>query len=184
MPDMDGHRALRAIGGLVPHLLVNLGGGVDPARMAHEQQQDIVLNRRQVHSLPVQSHGFRLVVHGDGADGQLVGLLLHAAQGGIPAQLGAHTCQHLDGVEWLGDVVVCADVQSQDLVGVLALGGEEDDGNIVLLPELGGGGDAVHLRHHDVHQDKMDGVLAYNLQGLPSGKSLVEAVALGGEVYF
>ena len=113
---------------------------------------------------------------------QRVVLLRAAPQGGVPPELRLDPGQDLDGVEGLGDIVVRPDVETQHLVGVLALGGEQDDGDICALPQLGGGPDAVQARHHHVHEDQVDVVLLHQLQGLQTVVGVVGLVALAGEV--
>ena len=102
----------------------------------------------------------------------------------VPAQVGANTSNNLQRVEGFGDVVVRTHVQPQNLVGVLALGGEADDGHIAQLAQLGGGGDAVHTGHHDVHEHQVELVLLEQVNGLLAGVSTGDAVAFAGEVYF
>ena len=50
----------------------------------------------------------------------------------------------------LGDVIVCAKVQSRHRVRFLSLGGERDDGNVGTPSDLGERGEPVSDRHHDV----------------------------------
>ena len=54
----------------------------------------------------------------------------------IAAELAFDPRDQLKGVEGLGDVVVRAELQPKNFVGVLALRRDEDDGDVVLLPEL------------------------------------------------
>lgn len=55
--------------------------------------------------------------------------------------------------ERLGDVIVGAELQPDDLVGFLQLGGQQNDGSLA-FPSIGADeGVAVHFRHHDVEQD-------------------------------
>ena len=152
--------------------------------MAHEQEPDIVFNRGEVYRFAVHSDGLGLIVQDNPTDHQLAGLLLQAAQCGIPAQLGADPGKDLDGVEGLGDVVVRPHIEPQHLVGILALGSQQDDGYVAFLPQLGGGGDAVHLRHHDIHEDEMELVLVGDLQSLTPRICLKECVAFRGEIDF
>ena len=150
--------------------------------MGHEQAQDVVLDGGEGHRLPVHRHLLGRVVQGDGAYGEQAGALVRPAQGGVPPQLALHPGDDLQGVEGLGDVVVRPDVQSQDLVRVLTFGGEEDDGDVAPLPQLGGGPDAVQLGHHDVHENQVDLVLFHRQQGLLAVVGPQGLVALAGEI--
>ena len=166
---MDRDGALRAVGVLVPHQLVDLRGRKDAVRVAHQQVEDVVLYGRELHRLAVHGDGFLGVVELHAADGdgvlRLLALLL-AAQARIAPQLAPHAGLHLDGVEGLCHVVVRAHVESEHLVGALALGREQYDGYVVLLPQLGCRRDAVHFRHHDVHEHKVDVVLLHAVERL------------------
>ena len=183
---MDGHRVFRTQSGVVPYLLVDLGGGVHPAGIFQKQAQDVVFDGGERHVLPVHRYRLSSVVHNDGAVAQqalLVGLAL-TPQGGVPPQLALHPGQHLNGIERLGDIVVRADVQPQHLVRILTLGGEQDDGDIPLLPELGGGPDAVQLRHHHVHEDQVNVPAAHGGYRLLPIIGLHRLVALTGQIDF
>ena len=150
--------------------------------MGQQQLEHVILDGGESHRLPVHRHPLGPVIHGDGPHGEQAGALVRAPQAGISPQLGLHPGHHLQGVEGLGDIVVRPDVQAQDLVRVLALGGEEDNGHVAPLPQLGGGPDAVQLGHHHVHQDEMDLVLLHSPDGLPAVIGLQGAIALAGEI--
>ena len=173
---MDGHGILHPVGLLPPHGAVDPLGGKDGARVLQEQPQDLILPGGEGHGFPIQGDGLGAVVQGD-APGLEEGGLHHAApQLEVPPQLGLHPGQHLHGVEGLGDVVVRPHVEAQDLVRVLRLGGEEDHRHVGHLPELGHGGDAVQLGHHNVQQHQVDVLLGQDGQGLRpiiGGKDLV-----------
>lgn len=80
------------------------------------------------------------------------------------------------GVKGLCDVVVRADVESQHLVAALALGRKQNDGNVALFAQFRRCGNAVELRHHNVHQNEMDVIFFHSLQRLASIVRLKEAV--------
>ncbi len=103
-------------------------------------------------------------------------------QRGVAAELAFYPGQDLNGVERLGHIVVRPDIEAQDLVRVLALGCEEDDRDILALPELGGGADPVHVGHHHVHEDEMDLPLLHDLQRFQSVVSVIGLVPVAGEV--
>ena len=181
---MHAHRRLRPQRILLPHQLVDLGGGIDASRVLHQQPQDVELDGRERDLVAVDRHALFLLVEHDGADGVDVRLLLFLlrAQLRIAAKLRPDARQHLHGVKGLGDVVVRADVQAQDLVAALALGREQDDGHVALFAQLRRRGDAVELGHHDVHQDQMDVVLLHDLQRLAPVARLKQAVVPAGEI--
>ena len=182
---MDGDRALAAYGVLVPDQLVNLAGRKDAVGVSHEQMQDVVLDRRQADRLAVDGDGLRRVVELHAAYGYhvLLRLRLHAAaEAHIAPQVAPHAGLHLDGVEGLRHVVVRAHVEAQHLVGELALGRQQYDGDVELLAQPGRGREAVHLRHHDVHEHEVDIVLPYALQRLTARRGRKELIVRAREV--
>jgi hypothetical protein len=92
--------------------------------------------------------------------------------------------QHLHGNEGFGDIVIGTHIQAQDLILGFGLGGQKQNGSIGNLPDFCGGGNAVHLGHHDIQQNQMDVVFLNGFQRFFSGKGFVEPVALGGKIYF
>ena len=183
--DVDGHGALTAQGGLLPDGFVEVLGGVDRAGIFHQQVQNGVFRGGQGDCVAVDGDGFGLVVQRNGTDGDDAGVLGGAAaQEGIAAQLAADPGQDLHGDEGLGDVIVGAHIQAQNLILGLGLGSQENDGDVGKFPDLSGGGDAVHLGHHDVQKDQVQILLPGQFQGLPAGGGGEEIVALGGQIYF
>ena len=55
----------------------------------------------------------------------------------------------------LGDVVVRAQLERQNLVDLLILGGQHDDRHAARLADLAAGLDAVEHGQHDVHDDEV-----------------------------
>lgn len=105
-----------------------------------------------------------------------------APQRGVPAELAFTRAKTSMGLKGLDHIVVRPDVEAQDLVRVLAFGCEENDGDILALPELGGGTDPVHVGHHHVHEDEMDLPLLHDLQRFQSVVSVIGLVPVAGEV--
>ena len=117
---MDSHCIVRADGLLVPDVLINLSNGEHPAQVLHQKQQDIILDGRHLHWLPVHCHLLRIVVEHQSAhlvDG--LALRVQAPQGSVPAQIGLHPRHKLQRIEGLGDIIVRTDVQPENLVRVL-----------------------------------------------------------------
>ncbi len=71
--------------------------------------------------------------------------------------------QQLAGVEGLGEVVVRADFEANDLVDIFALGGEHDDGQARPLrrrADLAAHVETVHAGQHQVEQDDVGTALS------------------------
>ena len=85
---------------------------------------------------------------------------------GVPPELGLDPGHQLQGIEGLGDIVVCADGQSHDLVHVPHLGGEHEHRKAVLPADLPAQGEARHVRQHYVQNGQVQPVVPHTGQGL------------------
>ena len=72
------------------------------------------------------------------------------------AQQCADACLELQNVERLCDVVIRTGLQADDLVGILAAGGQHDDGDVRKLADAHTGRQPVHLRHHQIKNDEVE----------------------------
>ncbi len=90
--------------------------------------------------------------------------------------------QQLAHPKRLGDVVISAQLQAQNLVGFFYPGREQDDGRsrlaVVDADEL----IAVHLRHHNVEQDQVGLLVARHVERFASVGCYDDAEALLGQV--
>ncbi len=151
MADMDCDNAAGAIGVLVPDLFINLGRGKYAPGIFHQEFQDIVFAGCQIDNFPVHGNNFCVIIQVYSADDQMGGFFRHAAQRGVPAQLGTYPCQNFDGIEGLCDIIIGANVQPQYLIAVLAFCCQQYNRDIAGFPELRCGRNSVHLWHHDIH---------------------------------
>ena len=123
-------------------------------KFTHAQvQKDREFDRCKDQFASVEPRPVRLAVNGEPADRQLRRRILRPAAhvvAGVPAQLRLHARHELQGIERLGNVVVCPQGQAGDLVGVLYFGREEDHGKIVPAPDLPQQRKPVPVRQHDV----------------------------------
>ena len=76
---------------------------------------------------------------------------------------------------WLGNVIVGAQFEADDAVGIVTLGGQHEHRKIALGADAAQSFQAVQARHHDVEDD--NGVLAR--EGLDDA-----AFAVVGDAYF
>ena len=88
----------------------------------------------------------------------------HHALGATQVRIDAR--HGLERVEGLDHVVVCPEVEAQDLLGVLTLGGYDDDRHIAGLADALEHVVAVHHRHHDVEQAEIDLASLQHAEGL------------------
>ena len=73
--------------------------------------------------------------------------------------------KQLRTAEWLGDVVVGADLEPDDAVDLVALGREDDHrGRHALASQDAEDLDAAHARQHHIEQDEVEPLVAGGLQ--------------------
>jgi len=63
MADVHGHCIIRANGLLIPYLLINLINGKYFSRILHQQQQNIVLDGRQLDGIAIHGHLFVVIIN-------------------------------------------------------------------------------------------------------------------------
>jgi hypothetical protein len=109
--DVHIHRALLDEDMVAPHLVEQLGAGMHPLRVGHQEMQQAELGRAEVHRLAVggEAVGGRVEAQAADLDGVLGGLRGPAAQHGLDAG------HQLAGREGLGDVVVGAGLEAGTL---------------------------------------------------------------------
>ena len=144
---------------VAPDLLQQHLAGEDLARLAGERDQQVELQRRQLHLLAVAADRVGRHVDGDLVAGRTDGqhLRRHVL---APAQPGPHPGHQLLGLERLDHVVVGAGLQPEHHVDGVALGGQHHDRHAGLAPDGAGHVDAAHARQHQVEQDDVGSVVA------------------------
>jgi hypothetical protein len=134
---------------IVPDPVQDLGLGQHPARIAHQESQQLKLGRRQVDHLVAPAHLAGVFVHGQVANHQLD---LAAGPGQArPAEQPAQPGQHFLQAERLGDVVVAARGDPGHPVIYRVLSREEQHAHVRgFLPYPAEHFQAVEVRQHDV----------------------------------
>ena len=166
---------------LPPRRLKELLAGHHLALAAAQVPEDGELQRREGELLPKEK---ALVVgFGDlqAPDVVLLGDRLRPAArvvAGVAAQLGLDPGHQLQGVEGLCDIVVRPQGEAGDLVHVLHLGGQHENGKEMLLPDLLAKRESVHIGEHHVQNGQIRPLPRHAGQGLPAGAAFVDRVAL------
>ena len=108
-------------------------------------------------------HGVSLAIQDDiGRAQHLAGFGRHAGAAKDRADAG----QKLAHAEGLGDVVIRAQFQAGDLVGLLQAGGQQDDGGLAFLAKCADELKAIHLGHHDIEQDEIGLLVTGGVEGV------------------
>ena len=145
-----------------------------------QQAQDAVFAWGEGHRLSVHHDTFGDIIQFDAADDETLRLLHLCSQHGVSPQLRSYPGQYLHGVKGLGDIIVSADVQPQNLIGAFAFGGQQNDGNIGSFTQFGGDGNSIQFRHHNVQQDQLNIGVLHHFQRLLAGICLKQTVVLLG----
>ena len=111
------------------------------------------------------------------SSGSSSALLAVAAHPGA-AQRGPDPAAELAHAERLGDVVVGAELEAEDLVDLLGLGGEHDDRHGAARAQAPADLEAVELGHHHVEHDEVEGLLAEARERLAAVGRLHDLVAV------
>ena len=99
-----------------------------------------------------------------------------------PPQLGFDPRQQLHHLERLGDVVVGAELQADDLVDDLAARGQHDHRRLDAAPaQLAHDVEAAEPRQHDVEEDEIERLAGRALEAALAVAAALDAVSLAGE---
>ena len=136
--------------------------------MLREVQQQIELQRREVEQraahphLPLDRQYFEVAVaHGGAASRPGCTPVLGREQKIRPAQQCLHSRQQFGQRERLGQVIVCAEFETEDTVELGRFGGQHQDGRAAPAPAQGFADlQTVQPRHHQVEDQQVTGPLA------------------------
>src|SRR5213593_182235 len=151
--DVDGDGGRVAVPGEIPHLLEELGAGERDAGTRGHHSQQVELLARELHRvsllayLPAGAVDLQVAVAKDGGRG---------GRGWAgPPEDGTGPGHDLARREGLRDVVIGAELQADDAVGLLALGREHDDRRLRLCPDPPKDLQAIDPREHEIQQDEV-----------------------------
>jgi hypothetical protein len=54
----------------------------------------------------------------------------------VPSKLGLDSGHQFQGTKWLGDIIVCSQSQTHDLIGIVYFGTKHEDGKIMVLSDF------------------------------------------------
>ena len=111
------------------------------------------------------------------AHGELAGRLVLDRRARA-AQQSTHPGFQLQNVEGLCNIVVRAALKADDFIGVLAAGGEHDNGHIGKLPDTHAGLEPVDLGHHQVQDNEVELALPGQLHRLLTVVAGLHLIAL------
>ena len=135
-----------------PDLVQKLIPGVDPVGGGGQEVQKLHLLGGCGYLLAVQNQLVGLHINNQLVKDQTAGLLTHLQPVGT-AKHRLHPGKDLLHLEGLGNIIVCAGLQTHHLIVQVALGGEHNDGCVTLRPDNAAEGSAVHHRHHQIQQN-------------------------------
>jgi hypothetical protein len=129
-----------------------LAPGQDAPGLAREGEQELELGRREVDPTAADGHPQPRYVQLQVADADHVGM------GKVPAdsaQDGPHPGHQFARAEWLGQVVVGAQLEPDELVGFVGAGGQDDDGDGGLAADGAGDVESVEAGQPQVEHEQI-----------------------------
>src|SRR6266581_4841908 len=139
-----------------PHVLEQGVAGVHAAWKREQVGEEIELPRRELDVGSIQDHPASRAVDAEIADGIQLGYRLGFVGFRLRAtQHRVHAGEDLANREWLGDVVVGAKLETDDLVDLGVLGRDDDDRHAAALAKRAAEVEAAHPRQHQVEQHEV-----------------------------
>src|SRR4051794_3730097 len=155
---VDGPRI--AVRGVAPHAREQHVAREHPSRRARERGQDLELHVGRLHDVAVARHGALARVDAQTAHVHRALVVGVRARHPRAAERRLHARAELAHRERLGDVVVGAELEPEDLVDLLRLGREHDDRHgLALRPQAPADLQAVHARQHHVQDHEVEDLL-------------------------
>jgi hypothetical protein len=173
---VDGDRGGVAQPGVLPDLAQQLAAAEHLTGVADQERQKVELAHSERYRTAGDAHlpGGRVDDHVPRP--QRRGRLAVTRPG--PAQDAAHTSHELAWAEWLDDVVVGAELETDDPVRLVALGGQHDDRGRTRGADLPADVQPVDAGQHEVEDDQVRGLGGqYGQRSRPVGGHL-DAIAL------
>ena len=137
MPDMYGNRIIRTDRFFVPDAFINLIDRKHSAAVFDKQKQNIIFNRRQLHTFSIYRNFFRIIIDTQTAyTKQRIIFRIQTAQHRIPSEVGFYPCNQFKRIKRFRYIIVRPDIQSQDLISVFGFGGKNNDRNTGILSDF------------------------------------------------
>src|SRR6266540_1099179 len=179
--DVHVDRAWLTVIGPAPELLEQRLPREDPPRMRRHRPQQLELDVRQLHGLPVELHAspHRIDSQPTGGEGLRAVFALVRRQL-RPPQKRTHATTELVDRERLRDVVVGAELQPNDLVELVVARGQHDNRHGAAGAQALADLETVNARQHDVQNDQVRIRLGKKVESLLAvpGRNDAEALAL------
>ena len=139
----------------LPDFLEELGLRINMIRVRREEVKKIELLRRKGPLLAVHEYPPCVRVDFQSVDIENPGLLAAAVdEACVPRHMRLHTCHHLRCRKRLRHIVICTEPQATDLVDVILPRRNDDDRNILHLPDLLADLEAILPRQHQIQDDQ------------------------------
>ena len=140
----------------VPGLLEQLLAAEHGAGVCHERCQKLELARGELDLLALVGGAVAGLVQMDAGDVEHAGAVLHGVcLLGSAAQQRVDARQKLADAKGLGEVVVAAELEADDLVELRVAGGEEEHGHVARAADAPTDLVAVDAGEHDVEDDQV-----------------------------
>jgi hypothetical protein len=191
IPEFFSERGDMHIDGSIEDLVVSVAdfleelfAGFDPTDGANQGEQEVEFDGGKQEGLVAENGLSRGLEDAQRAD--LKGGVLGFAWGelgslGAPGD-GAESGQQFAAGERFGQIIICAQFESDDAVGLLASGGEHEDWDVACVADAFEDLESIHPWKHQIEKDRLPRLLEGERQAFGSGVSEADAVAEGVEV--
>ena len=105
-----------------------------------------------------------------------LGFFLRLGYSTGPPQHSFDVCQHHVNIEWLGDVVICAQFETDHFIQFTAAGSQKNNRQIVVGFHPAQRVQTIHTRQADIKNYQIGGRLLYKYQGIFCGSCRVDVV--------
>src|SRR5581483_3412918 len=179
----DGQRLEAQFGIVAPDVLEYPVGRQRLVAVAGQQKQQLELALRQAGRCAVDERIAPVYIYHQRADLDLTALLRRLAVFDSAAQVGADARHQFTRRERLGQVVVRADFEAHDFIGVIVACRQEEDRHPVLRAYLTAERKAVLIRQPDIQHDQIERLALKRPPRLLRADGGLAKVALGDKQF-
>jgi len=183
-PDVDIDGTVDAVVKALAEGLDQLLAGFDAAAGAGEGEEEIELEGGELEGQIVEGGEVGGGIDAEGTDDE-IGLGLAGGRGGgagIAPDDGAEAGEELAGGECLGEIIIGAHLEADDTVGLIAPGGEHEDGDLGTGADAHEDLEAIDAREHHIENDGVEGLREGALDARKAVVLCLDVVAEGLEV--
>src|SRR6476659_5760791 len=160
--DVRIDRAIAAVTAIRPAFVHQLPTAQYRARAMQQRDEQGELVARQLEQHAAKADAMAFLVDVECAD-VTPGFAIGSAH---PPQPGAHARNELAWRKWLGDIIIRAQLETDDPVDLVGARREEDHRNVAELPQFPADVEPAHVRQSDIEHHDVDAAIANHRQDI------------------